>query len=77
MQVSSSGLRNDMSKDTFPQNMHDASGVVCELCQIAASTIAAIIPPLGNAAGKRIFYCEPCDHYTFVDWLGSHHISQT
>jgi hypothetical protein len=64
-----------MSKDTFALysgvSMSVGLNVVCELCKAASVTIAAVIPPLGNAVGKRIFYCEPCDHYTFIDWLGS------
>ena len=52
--------------------MPDVSDGVCELCNMALAKIAAVIPPIGHAAGKRIFYCQPCDHYTFIDWLGSH-----
>jgi hypothetical protein len=37
------------------------------------TTIAAVIPPLGDTPGKRIFYCQACDDYTFMDWFGSYH----
>jgi hypothetical protein len=32
---------------------------------------AAQIAPAGDAVGKRIFYCQDCDHYTWLDWKGS------
>jgi hypothetical protein len=57
--------------------MSDDAGVFCELCKAAAVTIAAVIPPLGSTIGKRIFFCQPCDHYTFIDWLGSYQQGST
>src|SRR5262245_25502995 len=72
----SSSHRNDTSNDTLAQwfganDMSVELSAICDRCSSAAITIAAVIPPLGNAVRKQIFYCEPCDHYTFIDWLGS------
>jgi hypothetical protein len=44
---------------------------ICELCKAPFSFAPEVIPPLGSSVGKRIFYCDSCDHYTFIDWLGS------
>jgi len=54
-------------------NMVGSTDAVCELCSTVLSAVAAVIPPLGETIGKRVFYCDACDHYTFTDWLGSSH----
>ena len=51
--------------------MSESEPIICELCRAALAAVAAIIPPLGDVAGKRVFYCDDCDHYTFTDWQGS------
>ena len=33
--------------------------------------VAAQIAPMDDAIGKRICYCQQCDHYTWADWRGS------
>jgi hypothetical protein len=52
------------------RGVSDSSGI-CDLCQAIIAVAASVIPPLGTEPGKRIFYCDGCDHYTFADWLGS------
>jgi hypothetical protein len=59
-----------MSNDMLSRMMSDLAATVCELCQ-GAVQLTDVIAPLGGEPGKRIFYCEPCSHHTWTDWLGS------
>lgn len=41
----------------------------CERCAGQAK-FSTEIQPLGHEPGYRLYYCEPCKHYTWDSWRG-------
>jgi hypothetical protein len=50
--------------------MFGNSMATCERCGDDAQ-FTAQVSPLGSEPGYRVYYCEPCRHYTWIEWRGS------